>query len=89
MELLTTKTKEQLLEIVYSQRVYINKLEIDLSKEREQIDAIIDDVVPIAEEIKETKGLLKVFKIAKLAFVLVEKIVKWVKQIKEKKDAQQ
>ena len=89
MELLTTKTKEELLEIVYSQRVYINKLEIDLSKEREQIDAIIEDVVPIAEEIKESKGLLKVFKIAKLAFVLVEKIVKWVKQIKEKKNAQQ
>jgi len=52
MELLTTKTKEQLLEIVYDQRVYINKLELDLDRERQQIDAIIDDVLPIAKEIE-------------------------------------
>ena len=88
MELLTTKTKEQLLEIVYAQRVHINKLELDLDKERQQIDAIVDHVLPIATEIEETKGLLRVFKIAKLAIVLVQKIVEWVKQIKSNRDAQ-
>lgn len=86
MELLTTKTKEELLEIVYSQRVYINKLEIDLEKEKEQINAIVAQVTPIAEEIQQTKGLMRVFKIAKLAYVLVEKIVTWIKQLKPSND---
>lgn len=88
MELLTTKTKEELLEIVYSQRVHINKLELDLEKEKAQIDAIVEDIVPIANEIEETKGLLRVFKIAKLAIVLVQKIVEWVKQAKNNRNAQ-
>ena len=88
MELLTTKTKEELLEIVYSQRVHINKLELDLEKEKAQIDAIVEDIVPIATEISETKGLMRVFKIAKLAIVLVQKIIEWVKQIKTNRNAQ-
>lgn len=89
MELLTTKTKDELLEIVYSQRVHIHKLELDLAIEKEQIDSIIEDVVPIAKEIEESKGLLRVFKIAKLAIILVQKIIEWVKQIKKTRDAQQ
>lgn len=89
MELLTTKTKEELLEIVYSQRVHINKLELDLEKERQQIDAIVEDIIPIAKEIEESKGLLKAFKIAKLAIVLVQKIVEWVKQIKTARNEKQ
>ena len=75
--LITSKTNAELIEMVYSQRVYINKLEFDLSKEKEQVAAIIDDVMPIVQEIKESNKFLRFVKIVKLAFVLVDTLIKW------------
>lgn len=82
MELLTTKTKDEILEIVYAQRVHINKLTIDLETEKAQVQAIVEDVMPIINEIKESNKFLRFWKIVKLAFVLVEFFVKWGKQNK-------
>lgn len=78
-QLINTKSREELVEMVYAQRVHIAKVEADLEKEREQIQAIVDNVLPIAQEIKEAKGLFKVFKIAKLAVVIVEYFIEWAK----------
>lgn len=86
MEMLNKKSKEELVEIVYEQRVHINLIEEELEEERAQIQAIIDDVLPIAEEIKAKKGFFKIFKIAKLAIVLVDMIIKMVKARKEKEE---
>ena len=77
------KTREQLLETVYSQRVTINKLQVDLDKEREQVKAIIDDVMPIVDEIKQTNKFLGFIKIVKLAFVLVNMLIKHFKTNKD------
>lgn len=83
MEMINAKSKEELVEMIYSQRVHIAKIETDLEREREQVQEIVDAVLPIARDIKESKGLFKVFKIAKLAVVLVEYILDWTKRTKK------
>lgn len=74
------KSKEELLDVIYAQRLKINDLETQLQTEREQIDAIWGEIQPVVEEIKNTNKWLRFIKIIKLTFVLIEKLVKTFKK---------
>lgn len=74
------KSKDELLDVIYQQRLKINDLENQLQTEREQIDAIWNEIEPVVEEIKNTNKWLRFIKIIKLTFVLIEKLVKTFKK---------
>lgn len=71
----TNKTKDELIALIIEQ----NERIIDLELEKEQVDALIEDIKPIVEEIRGLNKFMRFVKIIKLTFALVDRITKYVK----------
>lgn len=77
MELLNNKTKEELLDILYTQRLYITKINTELDTQEAQVQDIMDNVMPIIADIKSSNRFMKVIKLIKLGFTLFKYFMNW------------
>ena len=76
------KSKEELVELLYQSRIANTALEAALNRERSKVDNLIASIMPVINQIKEAKGIFRVFAIAKYALVLADIIYSFVQSNK-------